>query len=293
MSLRLEMLQVARLAPRLLGESAALVAGFVNGQWNGDGGVRDRAGASDLYYTVFGLEALQALQLPPPATVSGYIAGFGSGDGLDLVHRCCLARAWSMLGMDEPKRRAALAASLAGLAARDGGFASRAQEAHGSAYAAFLALGALQDLGAPLPDEAKVLGALERLRATDGGYANQPGAATGSTPATVSAVMVQHAFGRMADPATTAWLLARQQLPAGGFLVHPQAPLCDLLSTATALHALACLEHELPAPRVEAALDFVDSLWTNQGSFHGHWAEEELDVEYTYYGLLTLGHLSL
>ncbi len=293
MSLRLEMLQVARLAPRLLGESTALVAGFVTGHWNSDGGVRDRAGASDLYYTVFGLEALQALQLAPPPGVSGYIAGFGSGEGLDLVHRCCLARAWSMLGMDDPARRAALAASLGALTARDGGFASREDEEHGSAYAAFLALGALQDLGAPLPAAAAVLGALERLRASDGGYANQPGAATGSTPATVSAVMVQHAYGRSADAATARWLQERQQLPAGGFLVHPQAPLGDLLSTATALHALACLECALPAPRIEAALDFVDSLWTNQGSFHGHWAEEELDVEYTYYGLLALGHLSL
>jgi prenyltransferase beta subunit len=293
MSLRLEMLQVARLAPRLLGESAALVAGFVASQWNRDGGVRDRAGMSDLYYTVFGLEALQALQLAPPAAVSGYIAGFGSGDGLDLVHRCCLARAWSMLGMDDSTRREALAARLGALAAGDGGFAARPDEAQGSAYAAFLALGALQDLGAALPGEAAVVGALEQLRAGDGGYANQPGAAIGSTPATVAAVMVLHAYGRMADAATAAWLLARQQLPAGGFLVHPQAPLCDLLSTATALHALACLECELPAVRIEAALDFVDSLWTNQGSFHGHWAEEELDVEYTYYGLLALGHLSL
>jgi prenyltransferase beta subunit len=293
MSLRLEMLQVARLAPRLLGESTALVAGYVTGQWNGDGGVRDRAGMSDLYYTVFGLEALQALQLAPPPAVSGYIAGFGSGEGLDLVHRCCLARAWSMLGMDEPRHRGALAGSLGALTARDGGFASRPDEVHGSAYAAFLALGALQDLGAPLPDAAAVLGALARLRAADGGYANQPGAATGSTPATVAAVLVLHAYGRVADAATAAWLQERQQLPAGGFLVHPLAPLGDLLSTATALHALACLERQLPAPRVEAALDFVDSLWTNRGSFHGHWAEEELDVEYTYYGLLALGHLSL
>ena len=40
-------------------------------------------------------------------------------------------------------------------------------------------------------------------------------------------------------------------------------------------------------------LDFVDSLWTNEGSFHGNWADDHLDCEYTCYGLLTLGHLSL
>jgi hypothetical protein len=66
----------------------------------------------------------------------------------------------------------------------------------------------------------------------------------------------------------------------------------DLLSTATALHALAGLEAPIARVR-ESCLDFVDSLWTNEGGFHGHWADEHLDCEYTFYGLLALGHLSL
>ena len=49
MSLRLEMIQVARLAPKLLGESAELVEAYVRGQQNPDGGFRDRDGNSDLY----------------------------------------------------------------------------------------------------------------------------------------------------------------------------------------------------------------------------------------------------
>jgi hypothetical protein len=43
----------------------------------------------------------------------------------------------------------------------------------------------------------------------------------------------------------------------------------------------------------EPCLDFVDSLWSNAGGFHGHWGDDHLDCEYTYYGLLALGHLSL
>jgi hypothetical protein len=46
-------------------------------------------------------------------------------------------------------------------------------------------------------------------------------------------------------------------------------------------------------PIKESCLDFVDSLWTNEGGFHGNWADEDLDCEYTCYGLLALGHLSL
>jgi len=45
MSLRLEMLQVARLAPKLLGESTELVRDFLLQQQNSEGGFKDR----DLY----------------------------------------------------------------------------------------------------------------------------------------------------------------------------------------------------------------------------------------------------
>src|SRR5438874_1185034 len=70
------------------------------------------------------------------------------------------------------------------------------------------------------------------------------------------------------------------------------APLPDLLSTATALHALAGLEASFERVR-EPCLDFIDTLWTNEGGFYGHWGDDHLDCEYTYYGLLALGHLSL
>ena len=292
MTLRLEMLQVARLAPRVLGDSVELVERFVQGQWHADGGVRDRAGVSDLYYTVFGLEALQALQRPLPPGVRDYLTRFGAGTELDFVHRCCLARGWAIYAIGEFAERTALIDTIATHRAGDGGFSAKPGDARGSAYAAYLALGALQDLRADLPPASAVFPALASLRTADGGYTNHPDAPQGTTPSTVSAVMALHAYGDRADRATGDWLRARQ-LPDGGFLAHPQAPLPDLLSTATALHALACLEQALPSERAEAALDFVDSLWTNAGAFHGHWAEEVLDVEYTYYGLLALGHLSL
>jgi hypothetical protein len=84
-----------------------------------------------------------------------------------------------------------------------------------------------------------------------------------------------------------------QQHPNGGFMAVPGAPLPDLLSTATALHALACLERRIPSTVHERCLDFIDTLWSADGGFHGHWADDHLDAEYTFYGLLALGHLSL
>src|SRR3954454_4941244 len=98
MSLRLEMLQVARLAPKALGESADSVVRFLRSQLHADGGFKDRAGNSDLYYTVFGIEGLFALRADLPlGSLREYLRGFGAGDGLDFVHLACLARCWAML----------------------------------------------------------------------------------------------------------------------------------------------------------------------------------------------------
>jgi prenyltransferase beta subunit len=290
MTFRREMLQVARLAPKLLGDSAMLVGDFVRSQWNADGGVRDRAGISDLYYAVFGLECLQALQQPVPETVVPWLQSYGDGTSLDFVHRCCLARAWAIV--DRTGAPATLADGVRAFRAADGGFAQRLQEAVGNAYAAYLALGALQDLGAELPPAVEVLASVEACRARDGGYANHPGGVVGTTPTTVAAVFVRHFYEAKPDHTVADWLDA-QRHPHGGFRANAQAPMPDLLSTATALHALACLGRAPTGEQVERDLDFVDTLWTNTGAFHGHWAEDLIDVEYTYYGLLALGHLSL
>src|SRR5687767_15887618 len=96
MSMRLQMLQVARLGPKTLGESADLVRNFVQSQIAPDGGFKDRSGKSDLYYTVFGVESLLALQSELPyERLEQYLKGFETGRNLDFVHLACLARCWS------------------------------------------------------------------------------------------------------------------------------------------------------------------------------------------------------
>ena len=98
MSLRREMLQVARLATKQLGDAAARVETFLRGQIHDDGGGCDRAGASDLYYTVFVLEGLFALRVESPTDrVATYLERFGDGADLDLVHLACLARSWASM----------------------------------------------------------------------------------------------------------------------------------------------------------------------------------------------------
>ena len=287
------MLQVARLAPNLLHDATDRVRGFLQTQLNEDGGFADRAGASDLYYTVFGLDALLGLRLDPPADrIRCFLERFGDGDGLDLVHLTCLARCWASLPgaalADAQARR--LIERIESYRAADGGYHARVGSEFGSVYHAFLVLGAYQDLGGEPPDTPCLAASLDGLRAADGAFGNDRAVRTGTTTVTAAAVSLMRHFSRPVSSELGDWLLG-QCHAEGGFRASPLTPLPDLLSTAAALHALAAM-HVSFEPVKEKCLDFIDSLWTGT-SFCGHWADDVLDCEYTYYALLALGHLSL
>lgn len=319
------MLQVARLAPSLLRDSTPLVGDFLRSRQNPDGGFQDRAGKSDLYYTVFGLEGLLALREEvPEAVVADYLLSFGGGEGLDLVHLASLARCWAALPAREPgaEIRSRLLFQLETYRTPDGGYHTLPESERGSLYACFLGLGARQDLRSELPEPDRFRDAVVDLaRAgqssrppgedepadaasrTGGPIARVPGGASDRpapraerpggfpTPVLAAAVTLLRYLGQDVDPALARQLLSRRR-PGAGFAASASTPVPDLLSTATALHALAGIHVPFDDFK-EDALDFVDTLWSSRGGFYGHWADDVLDCEYTYYGLLTLGHLSL
>ena len=191
MSLRLEMLQVARLARKVLGESAELTRKFVLTQINEDGAFKDRTGKSDLYYTVFGLESLIALEVQHAGSdaqspelievikrTKQYLRSFDNGGGLDFVHLCCLARCWAAVsaplstGPSEGDLRGFLE-RLGSYRTQDGGYNPTASSQCGTAYAAFLALGAYQDCGAVLPELRRLVQSLKHLETPDGAWTNE------------------------------------------------------------------------------------------------------------------------
>ena len=295
MSLRLEMQQVARAAPKALKEATELVQDFLLAQQNADGGFKDREGKSDLYYTVFGLDALAALDSPVDLDgVESYLMSFAEGEGLDLVHLSCLTRCWGTIGRDRmPKNlRAALLKRLEDFRKPCGGWDNNPEREHGTAYGSFLALGAYQDMGKLPPKPLRILQSLKQLETPDHAWNNHPNLPIGSTNPTAGAVVLLNNLHLPINAEVGQWL--RSQLHAqGGFVAVPDAPMPDLLSTATALHALAALEVRLTEKETECCLDFVDSLWDATGGFHGNWSDDYVDCEYTFYGLLALGHLSL
>lgn len=292
MSLRLEMLQVARLAVSPLGEAAALVEAFVRSQQNPDGGFRDRDGKSDLYYTSFAIDALTALQVPlPEAALREYLTRLGEGNGLDFVHLCCLARSWSALeknveGIDTVLER------IEAFRTPDGGYHQAPEADFGSAYGAFLAYGAYSDHGRLPPGCERMMKSLnDLLDPEESAWANDRSLPIVNLPATAAAITLYRNFRKAIPDGTPRWILScfHEQ---GGFAPFPGAPMPDLLSTGVALHALDGLQVSFKDYR-ERCLDFIDTLWTAGGGFHGTWDDDVLDIEYTYYGLLALGHLSL
>jgi len=188
--------------------------------------------------------------------------------------------------------REAAAQRLLGYRSADGGFHTVAGAMRGTAYGCFLALGACQDLGLNPPDPKALAASIRSLQMPDGGYSNEPAMAVSATPATAAAISVLHYLKQPVPKEAIRWLQERAGLQ-GGFTAIPWAgdqAVPDLLSTATALHALSLVG----APAEEGTdrhLDYLDSLWSTQGGFRGHWGDEIVDCEYTYYGLLSLGCL--
>jgi prenyltransferase beta subunit len=275
------------------------VRDFLRRQFAPDGGFAGRDGRSDLYYTVFGLEASLALNADIPyERVADYLRRFGTGESLDFVHLACLARCKANMcdargqALDA-RTREDMAERLQSYRAEDGGFNAAAHVERGSAYGSFLALGACQDLGITCPDLDGMAASVQSLQMPDGGYANEASMTVSATAATAAAICILHYLNRPV-PESAVRRLQGQAHPQGGFTAIrlPGAPaIPDLLSTATALHALSLVGAAADDMR-EKHLDYLDTLWTGKGGFRGHRADDVVDCEYTYYGLLSLGCLA-
>jgi prenyltransferase beta subunit len=290
-SVRLDMLAAVRRSLSRLGDSTPLIGDYVRAHVAPQGGFCDRAGRADLYYSVFGLELLQALDEPMPARTLPYLLGFGLGENLDLVHLSCLIRARAGAGIPlSPADADGLVARLETYRAADGGYDPTPNAPMASAYGCFLVAAAYDDLERPTPRSDDLVSCLLQLRAADGGFGNVPHQAAGLTPTTAAVVTLLRSMGHDLPTGVVDWLLAMRH-PESGFYAVPGAPIPDLLSTATAVHALSQAGVSLDSLR-DPCLDFVRSLWNGEGAFVGSWADPTPDCEYTYYGLLALGHLA-
>lgn len=295
-SFRAEMVGVAGRAPRLLDEAFGLVHDFLWEQVNGDGGFRDRQGRSSVYSTMFGLQALTALKAElPTRAVEKYLAGLGTGAGLDFREVTSLAGCYGLLGPGKMSKavRGGLIGRLKEFVAGDGGMHGMAGAVTGSMSGNFLGLGALDDLEAEADSVVNltaVARSVEALRGRDGSYGHEKELPLGNTASTAAAVILLGRMGRPMGRETVDWLKGRGHRD-GGFFATPGGTMRDVVSTGLALHGLRCAGVDVAGYK-EGTLDFLDSLWSSKGGFHRHCGDEAVDCEHTFYALLALGHLA-
>ncbi len=291
MTIRLEMIQTAKFGAASLNPTIAnQIINFVSSLHNPDGGYRGRSTASDLYYTVFAMKILLSFNAELPVDkIEAYLNSISAGQPLDLVHLSCLARCWANLPDKKPsfEKRASIIEQIKSCWIGPTGFANRPGEKKSSIYSTFMALSAYQDLEEAMPDQEAIIDWLFSNEAAEEGFAFKTDA-NGLTPITSGAVILLKHLSVAVPDETRQWLLNRHN-PDGGFYAASLLPLPDLLSTATALHALKALNVSLDEIR-EPCLNFVNSLWRKHG-FCGMTVDETVDCEYTFYGLLALGNL--
>jgi hypothetical protein len=263
------------------------VLAYLAGMRAEDGGFLGRSSASDLYYTLFALAALDAFdRAEDGASATRYLRGFGEGLDLDLVHLCCLARCL-LLVPDARSQAVRVASRFEEFIAPGGGYRV-ARGAAGSISASFVAQLAYEELGWPLPASTRIDVCVAAGRTADGAWADGEGVASGTTTVTAAATLIQAAAGRR-DDAGAGWLMGCWA-STGGFRASRSAPISDLLSTAAALLALQALGVPLK-PFAEPTLAFIGSLWSHDGGFRGYAPEALSDCEFTYYALVALGAL--
>ncbi len=286
------MLEVAALASSELHEGIDEVTTFVRSRIMPTGEFRGRGEAGDIYYTVFGMDCMLALgETLDTEKLTTYLSSFGEGDGLDLMHLGCLARCWSRMGLEglPASDVISILAKVEAYRSKDGGYHIETGAAHGSIYGCFMAYSAYQDLGVDVPDLSGVADSIEALMMDNGLYASERALQKATTNSAVGALLMLGRFGRPVPDRVSEWLM-EQCHDQGGFIAAPQVPIPDLVSTATALFALRKAGVDL-TPVQKSCVNFLGSVWDDNGGFAGSWMDDIADCEYTFYALLSLGCL--
>ena len=248
-------------------------ADFIRTRRMPDGGFAGRRGQSDIYYTDFALRTLALLD-PNDETLRNAAVYVGSLGGrpatvAECFNRLNCARMLTRAGIDVTLDAAPLL--------------HRLEDTGATAYDAFLAALCHEMLGTTFPNlKEATRDILDRLARSRGDVQ------TNDAAAAVGFLMLNNALDNSAAQ-VTADAITAMQTPAGGFRAHREAPEPDLLSTFTALVTLSALS-ALDRVDLAGAGRFVRSLAAD-GGFRSCAAGEEMDAEYTYYGVGTVALL--
>ena len=280
-------------------------AQFFLSKQSDDGGFCGRDGQSDLYYTAFALRGLVLLG-ELKEDIAGRLADFlrlrmqGSASLIDLISLVFAARLLeSASGIElfaEVQGRWAeqLSDMFESLRRPDGGYAKSAEGQASSTYQTFLNALTYELMELPLPDPRHACEFVLSQQREDGGFVeirvmrrsgtNPTAAAIGTLRVLAPELISEELRGATSD------FLFESFTDEGGFRANTQIPIADLLSTFTALQTLHDLGTGHHVERQDT-MQFVNSLQSDSGGFFAAAWDEDVDVEYSFYGIGTLGLL--
>ena len=257
---------IGLLEPEMLGEMQS----FIRLKQTKEGGFADRAGRCDLYYSLFGYFVAETLSMPDSkGPMKGYIKKAVTENTLTGVHLYCgailYAKLWGLNDIAETIRKQVVAQLQK----------ANQQQSEYTNFLGILALYYLEDF----------IG-MKRLvnQYKSAGFSKEM-----PCPVTAATTILLEISGKP-DP------MAEEKLKSfyrgkGGFVALKQAPAEDLLSTAVALYALNFIDADIRLLKPDC-ITFIDDLYLS-GGFRSMQVDVETDVEYTFYGLLALGALTI
>jgi len=234
-----------------------------------DGGFADRGGKTDLYYSMFGCfvaEALSVNEIFPK--LKDYVKMTVTQDSLSGIHLFCGAILYSKLhGFDATTER--LREKVKAEVKIQGNISS--------GYTYFIGLLTLYYL----QDYRSILKFKKRIK--DFSDAKESPCSLAAAEAVINRVL-----GKSVKEIEIK--LKSFYRGKGDFAALQKAPITDLLSTAVALYALHFIDSDLTDIKPDC-LTFVDNLYL-KGGFRATELDFDIDIEYTFYGLLALGALA-
>jgi len=269
-----------------------------------DGGFRGREGDSDLYYTSFavrGLAMLGGLNSEESDRIFEYVRNHRDKklSVVDLVSWLYTALAVQIFGGRDVFADATddwaeqIATQLEAVRTSDGGYAKSVEGASGSTYHTFLVALTYELLGMKVPRPNALVQFVYDRQRDDGGFVEIGQMKRSGTNPTAAAAALLKIFDALDDELCedVREYLGIVRSSEGGFQANTQIPFADGLSTFTALLTAQdlALDDLVSAAKIE---DFVaNCLEVPTGGFRGASWDEQSDVEYTFYGLGTLGLL--
>ncbi len=220
-----------------------------------------------------------------------------------------------------------VASALLSLRSADGGYAKTPGGAAGSTYQTFLNLLCWELIDREEPESDRVVEFLNSQRHPEGGFREIRVAKRAGVNPTAAGIGALKALGRLdiSDESATVVFLSEMQTSEGGIAANDRIPMPDLLSSCTGLISLIDLvaTEQIDVPKLvryartmerrevtvasaasplAAMLDWEDENEVSiephrrhelPGGFHGFEFDQDVDVEYTFYGLACLASAEL